>query len=83
MVVGAAVDAGALAGMGGGKFTGGIYWHERVSVSWVHEVRVHQFLLLLLLLQLLLLLLLLLLLILWGRREGQERGVRGRREGQE
>ena len=64
MVVGAAVDAGALAGMGGGKFTGGIYWHERVSVSWVHEVRVHQFLLLLLLLLLLLALMLLLMLLL-------------------
>ena len=80
MVVGAAVDAGALAGMGGGKFTGGIYWHERVSVSWVHEVRVHQFLLLLLQLLLLLLLLLLLqlllllllhqLLLLWGKLRG-------------
>ena len=73
MVVGAAVDAGALAGMGGGKFTGGIYWHERVSVSWVHEVRVHQFLLLLLKMLLLLLLLhqlLLLLLILWGKLRG-------------
>ena len=80
MVVGAAADAGALAGMGGGKFTGGIYWHERVSVSWVHEVRVHQFLLLLLLLLLQLLLLLLhqllllrqlfLLLILWRKLRG-------------
>ena len=59
---------------------GSLYWHERVSVSWVHEVRVHQFLLLLLLLQLLLLLLhqlllllhqlLLLLLILWEKLRG-------------